>query len=232
MPSECGLNGSTGAIANMRHLVITASLAALGFLAACSPSPPAEEGDTLTAEITSPLEAAEEAAEPPGPTLDPSALDLSQIALAMRIPEAFQARGDGAYLQINVINERLGVDLAQEFPLVPTTDVDSPFLAAEAKEGFRIWTYGTRPEDADHLRAVSNELARLKSVAPGENELSFGAAAPGCWNEAEQTPGSLKRTMYIRVTPESDFELFVPEQEIGQGELAGMESFWGACADQ
>ena len=170
-----------------------------------------------------------EVAQAAAPVLDPTALDFSRIALAMRIPAAFEAREDGAYLQINVTNERLGVNVSEEFPLIQTSEVTSPFLSAEAREGYRIWTYGTRPEDGPLLQTISGELARLKSIAPGENELSFGAIAPGCWNETSQTPESLRRTLYIRVTPESDFELLVPEQEVGQGELPGLESFWGAC---
>lgn len=211
----------------MRYMIVAAS----ALLAACSPSAPAEKGEageTLQAELTSPLEAAEDA-EAATPLLDPTALDFSRIALAMRIPTAFEAREEGALLQINVTNQRLGIDLAEEFPLVQTRDVTSPFLAAEAREGYRIWTYGTRPEDGPLLQAISAELARLKREAPGENELSFGAVAPGCWNEASQTPESLRRTLYIRVSPEADFELFVPEQEVGKGDLPGLESFWGAC---
>ncbi|MBA4226311.1 MAG: hypothetical protein C0456_06730 [Hyphomonas sp.] len=206
-------------------------IAASVLLAACSPSAPAEKGEageTLQAELTSPVEAAEDA-ETATPLLDPTALDFSRIALAMRIPTAFEAREEGALLQINVTNQRLGINLAEEFPLVQTSEVTSPFLAAEAREGYRIWTYGTRPEDGPLLQAISAELARLKREAPGENELSFGAVAPGCWNEASQTPESLRRTLYIRVSPEADFELFVPEQEVGRGELPGLESFWGAC---
>lgn len=212
----------------MRYMIVAAS----ALLVACSPSAPAEKGEageTLQAELTSPVDAAKEQAEPATPLLDPTALDFSRIALAMRIPTAFQARQEGAKLQINVTNPRLGVNLAEEFPLVQTSEVTSPFLASEAREGYKIWTYGTRPEDGPVLQAISAELARLKREAPGENELSFGAVAPGCWNEASQTPDSLRRTLYIRVTPDSDFELFVPEQEVGKGELPGLESFWGAC---
>ncbi|MFN4185959.1 MAG: hypothetical protein ACK4M6_14370 [Hyphomonas sp.] len=209
----------------MRYLIIAAS----ALLAACSPSPPVEEGETLQAELTSPLESVQEAAGDAAPMIDPTALDLSRIALAMRIPAAFEAREDGAYLQINVTNPRLGVDIAEDFPLVQTSEVTSPFLAAEVREGYRIWTYGTRNEDGPLLQAISGELARLKREAPGENELSFGAIAPGCWKEAAQTPASLKRTLYIRVSPEADFELFVPEEEIGQGDMAGIDSFWAAC---
>lgn len=211
----------------MRYMIVAAS----ALLAACSPSAPAEKGEageTLQAELTSPAPAAEDA-DAATPLLDPTALDFSRIALAMRIPTAFQAREEGAMLQINVTNERLGVNVAEEFPLVQTSEVTSPFLASEAREGYRIWTYGTRPEDGPLLQAISAELARLKREAPGENELSFGAVAPGCWNEASQTPESLRRTLYIRVSPEADFELFVPEQEVGKGELPGLESFWGAC---
>ncbi len=208
----------------MRYLIVAAS----AVLVACSPSAPVEEGETLQAELTSPVETATEQAPDAAPVLDPTALDFSRIALAMRIPAAFEARADGASLQVNVTNARLGVNLSEEFPLVQTGEVTSPFLASEAREGFRIWTYGTRPEDGPLLQAISGELARLKREAPGENELSFGASAPGCWNEAAQTPGSLKRTMYIRVTPDSDFELFVPEQEVSQ-DVPGAESFWASC---
>nr|WP_290916833.1 hypothetical protein [Hyphomonas sp. 34-62-18] len=213
----------------MRFMIVAAS----AMLVACSPSAPAEkaeEGETLQAELTTPVEAAEDA-EAATPLLDPTALDFSRIALAMRIPTAFQAREEGATLQINVTNERLGVNVAEEFPLVQTSEVSSPFLASEAREGYRIWTYGTRPEDGPLLQAISAELARLKREAPGENELSFGAIAPGCWNETSQTPESLRRTLYIRVSPDADFELFVPEQEVGKGELPGLESFWAACED-
>lgn len=206
-------------------------LALLGFvLAACSPPASGPE----TGDVTPLAEMAADKAgidlpEPAGPVLDPSALDLSDIAIAMRIPSNFEARDEGAYLQIHVISPRLGVEIEEEFPLVLTRDVASPFLAAEAKDGFAIWSYVTRPEHEAHLKAISAELSRLKAEAPGENELSFGAIAPGCWNETERSPGSLRRTLYLRVDPEADFELFVPEQEIGEGELPGHESFWAPC---
>jgi len=210
----------------MRSLFLTAMAAAL--LAACSPkTDPAAPEAALPVEETSGL--ADQPA--PAPPVDPTELDLSKIALAMRIPSAFRADDEGARLQINVVSPRLGVNIAETFPLVATSDTASPFLAGEAKEGFAVWTYGTRPEDAARLAALSAELARLKAEAPGENELTFGAVAPGCWNEPEQTPGSLARTLYIRVMPEEDFQIFVPEQVLTAGDLPGIESFWGACAE-
>lgn len=203
-----------------------AALSATLLLAACSPkSGPQDSGTPLPVDASKP--AASEAA--PEPAIDPGALDLSKISLAMRIPSTFRARSDGALLQINVINPRLGVDIAETFALVATSESGSPFLAREARDGFTIWTYGTKPEDAQRLATLSAELARLKREAPGENELAFGAVAPGCWNEPEQTPGSLARTLYIRLVPEEDYQVLVPEQVVAQGAVPGTESFWGAC---
>jgi len=208
----------------MRLALVVATAALL--LAACSP-----KAEKPAPEAPLPVEESSVMTEtpPPAPTLDPTQLDLSKIALAMRIPSTFRAYDDGAYLQINVISPRLGVDLAESFPLVTSEGFDSQFLATENKDGFTIWTYATRPEDAARLAALSAELARLKAEAPGENELNFGAVAPGCWNEPEQTPGSLARTLYIRVMPEEDFQVFVPEQVLTEGALPGIETFWGAC---
>lgn len=209
----------------MRFALALATAALM--LAACSPkveTPPTEP----PLQLEEPGVRAD--AGDPQPNVDPTQLDLSKIALAMRIPSTFRAYDDGAYLQINVISPRLGVDLAEAFPLVSSEGFDSQFLATENKDGFTIWTYATRPEDAGRLAALSAELARLKAEAPGENELTFGAIAPGCWNEPEQTPGSLARTLYIRVMPEEDFQVFVPEQVLTEGDLPGIETFWGACA--
>ncbi|MFN7053988.1 hypothetical protein [Hyphomonas sp.] len=193
-------------------------------LAACSPA----EAPVPAAESAGVAAPAAPAGAAPG-ELDPGSLDLSQIALAMRIPEAFQAREAGAYLQIVVTNDRLGVDIAEDFPMVTTQDVASPALAAEARPGYRIWTYGLRAEDAPRLNAISAELSRLRAEAPGENELSFGAVAAGCWNEPEATPESLRRTLYIRIAPEGDFQVFVPEEDYAPGALPGLDSFWAAC---
>lgn len=201
--------------------------AAILLLAACSPkSEPAGEAP-LQIEETS----AVGTAAPPEPPIDPGALDLSKIALAMRIPSTFRAYDTGAYLQINVLSPRLGVDIAENFDLVPAPEIVSPYLESEAKDGYTVWTYATRPEDAARLAELSAELSRLKREAPGENELAFGAVAPGCWNEPEQTPGSLARTLYIRVVPEEDFQVLVPEQVVVQGQVPGTESFWGACKE-
>ena len=209
----------------MRFALIAA--AAL-LLAGCSPK-------TETADAEAPLVAeAPGAVQEPAASdtqVDPTLLDLSRIALAMRIPSSFQAYDDGAYLQINLISPRLGVDIAETFPLVSTSDVESPFLTSEARPDFTIWTYGTKPEDAARLAALSAEVARLKVEAPGENELTFGAVAPGCWKEAEQKPDSLARTLYIRVVPEEDFQIFVPEQVLAAGDIPGLESFWAACTE-
>lgn len=204
-----------------------ALVAALVLVSACSPKTETSKSDTpLPVETTTP-QMAQEAA--PEPQLDPTQLDLSKIALAMRIPSTFRAYDDGAILQINVINPRLGVDIAQSFALETTEGFNSDFLQSESKDGFTIWTYATKPEDAERLAALSQELMRLKNEAPGENELTFGAIAPGCWNEPEETPGSLARTLYIRVLPEMDFQVFVPEQVLTAGDMPGIETFWGAC---
>lgn len=209
------------------HFVLVAAAAAL-LVTACSPrteTAPAEEPMT----IEEPGVQAPAASEAPGPVLDPTELDLSKIELAMRIPSAFRAYDEGAYLEINVISPRLGVDIAESFSLTSSLGFDSPFLATEARDGFSIWTYTARPEDRPLLAALSQELVRLKTEAPGENELTFGAIAPGCWNEPEQTPGSLARTLYLRVVPEEDFQVFVPEQILNEGDLPGTETFWRAC---
>jgi hypothetical protein len=203
-------------------------LAAALMLAACSP-----KADTASADAPLQVDEMSVVTDPaaPEPQVDPTELDLSQIALAMRIPSAFRAYDDGAALQINLISPRLGVDIAENFPLVITRDVESPFLTSELKDGFSIWTFGTRAEDSTRLAALSAEVARLKVEAPGENELTFGALAPGCWAEPEQTPGSLARTLYIRVVPTDDFQVFVPEQVLAEGDIPGIETYWGACEE-
>ena len=206
------------------RLALLAAIAAL-LITACSP-----KAETVLADEPLPLEASSILEEPaPQPVLDPTALDLSKIALAMRIPSAFRAKEDEAHLQISVTNARLGVNISETFDLETVDGIESDFLASETRDGFRIWTYATQPEDAERLTALSLELVRLKTVAPGENELTFGAVAPGCWNEQAQTPGSLSRTLYIRLVPDEDFMILVPEQMLGEGDLPGIESFWGAC---
>jgi len=184
-------------------------LAAALLLAACSP-----RADTAAPDRSQPVDQRSEVSDPapPEPQLDPAGLDLSEIALAMRIPSAFRADDDGAALQIKLTSPRLGVEIAETFPLVITADVESLFLTRPLKDGFSIWTFGTRAEDSARLAALSAQVARLRVEAPGENELTFGALASGCWAEPEETPGSLARTLYIRVMPEDDFQVFVPEQ--------------------
>jgi hypothetical protein len=201
-------------------------LATALLLAACSP-----KADTAAPDASQQVNERSVVSDPapPEPTLDPTELDLSKIALAMRIPSAFRADDDGAALQINLTSPRLGVDIAETFPLVITADVESQFLTSQLKDGFSIWTFGTRAEDSARLAALSAQVARLKVEAPGENELTFGALASGCWAEPEETPGSLARTLYIRVMPEDDFQVFVPEQVLAEADPAGIETFWGAC---
>ena|SRR3990167_1622504 len=209
----------------MRLVLIAAAAACL--LGACSPkAEPSGSEPPLPVEKTSVLTQAPEA-----PVLDPGALDLSKIALAMRIPSTFRASEDEAYLKIGVVSPRLGVNIDESFALDTVEETASEFLASEARDGFTIYTYATRPEDADRLAALSLELVRLKAEAPGENELTFGAQAPGCWNEPEQTPGSLARTLYIRLVPDEDFQILVPEEVVSQGGQPGLESYWGACED-
>lgn len=208
------------------RLVLLAALAAL-LITACSP-----KAETVLAEEPLPLEASSILEEPaPQPALDPTALDLSKIALAMRIPTAFRAYDDGARLRIGVTNARLGVNISEVFALSPVDGVESAFLAGEGKDGFTMLTYATQAADAERLTALSLELVRLKTEAPGENELTFVADAPGCWNGAADIPTSLPRTLYIRVVPEQDFMILVPEQELGEGDVPGIEGILTACTE-
>lgn len=209
----------------MRFVWLAAAAALL--MSACSPK-------TGTAPAEPPLQIDESTIldeAPPTPTLDPAALDLSKIALAMRIPDEFRAYEEDAQLQISVSSPRLGVNIAEAFRLDTVEGMDSDFLDRQNRDGFRIWTYVTRPEDAERLTALSLELVRLKNEAPGENELTFAAVAPGCWNEPSETPGSLSRTLYIRVIPQQDFQILVPEEMLATSDVPGVESAWGACGE-
>lgn len=207
------------------RLVLLAAMAAL-LITACSP-----KAETVLADEPLPLESSGILEEPaPQPVLDPTALDLSKIALAMRIPTAFRAYDDGARLRIGVTNPRLGVNISEVFALSPVDGVESAFLTGEGKDGFTMWTYATQAADGERLTALSLELVRLKTEAPGENELTFVADAPGCWNDAD-IPTSLPRTLYIRVVPEQDFMILVPEQELGEGDVPGIEGTLAACTE-
>ncbi|MEQ9506852.1 MAG: hypothetical protein RLO80_11330 [Hyphomonas sp.] len=205
------------------RLALLAAAAAL-LITACSP-----KTETVPAEAPLPLDETSILDEE-APALPPSALDLSKIALAMRVPSGFSA-DDGADLLINVTNPRLGVNISETFGLDMVEGIESPFLASEAREGFRIWTYTTQVEDAERLTALSLELIRLKTEAPGENELVFSAAAPMCRSDTAAEPGSLSRTIYIRVMPEQDFLILAPEQVLNPGDVPGLERFWEPCTE-
>ena len=99
------------------------AVAAALLLTACSPkSEPAAPQEAMTIEESSVQTPAP--SQVPEPVLDPTALDLSKISLAMRIPSAFRAYDEGAFLQINVISPRLGVDIAESFPLSSSLGFD------------------------------------------------------------------------------------------------------------
>jgi hypothetical protein len=100
-----------------------ALLAVLVLAAACAPKP---ESTSDSAPLTVEEPALRDEPQPAGPEpqVDPTALDLSKIALAVRLPSTFRADEDGARLQINIISPRLGVNIAETIPLVPTPDAE------------------------------------------------------------------------------------------------------------
>ncbi|MEM9669229.1 MAG: hypothetical protein AAF950_09925 [Pseudomonadota bacterium] len=162
-------------------------------------------------------------AEPSSQNSNEDMLNVSALEFAVRVPEQYRLREEGASFTLTAKNGRTG-EVREEDLLMLSADVaESPFLSDRRKAGHKIGRYRVDPADIARLDAFSAALMAWKadsdSNSAGEHSLSFSANALGCLERIGASDEGLIMEIYMRTDPEKDFYTLVDEQPLDVSSL-------------
>lgn len=139
--------------------------------------------------------------------------NFSDLEFAVRVPDHYRLREDGAEFRISAKNGRTG-EVREDLLVMRPEDVsESDFLREQQKPGHHIGRYGVDPNDDERLNAFRDAILAWKTEnGSGEHSLSFSANALGCLERGGTFEETVVMEIYMKTDPEMDFYVLVDEQ--------------------
>jgi hypothetical protein len=146
--------------------------------------------------------------------IDPETTDLSQVELAVRVPQDFRLHRDGASIEVVLTPEGESPEtlkLTLEHSEAPLT----PFLIRQQGQRFKILRFELDPADAkratDYRARVIETKERLKAEGRG-GSASFSLGSTGCLAQGANPFQDLRMKFFMRTKPDEEF--YPPIKEI------------------
>lgn len=208
-------------------------IALAGLLAACSPT-------------TAPEAATPETAAPPpivpagdGPSdaeleagmasVNPLENDLRGLEMALRLPEAFEVKADGAVLNLQVVSDADGLVIDEKFVLAASGMPEAAFASPLAVDGFTVHWF--RLSEVDHARMADTQarMMAIREAAPGQNELSFDTGASTCVSAGKAPPEVYRYSVFLRSAPTVEFVSLGGDMDIARETAGALSPLWDPC---
>jgi len=212
------------------------TVAAMVFLAACSPTAEAPAANAAEAsEISPALRLAnpdadmEEANLRIMGSLNPFENDLRGLEVAIRLKDEFRTTENGAEFEFQVANAAGEMPLNEVFVLDPTSGIESPLLTSVDYDGYYISTYALAEADKPRMHTADNTLKALKAASTGGNELRFQAVAHTCVEPEMEMPEIYSLTVFLRTHPDVDFVTLSEEWLADRQETGPLAALFKPC---
>ncbi|MCI4643449.1 MAG: hypothetical protein MRY64_01565 [Hyphomonadaceae bacterium] len=208
----------------MRHVLLVLAVG----LTACGGAEPGEE--TAALEVNTLTVDFEDTADAAVSELQGLSEEFAVVEMAARTQDAFRVNRSAVFT-VQAYDDQREMRVNESFDLKNMDRTDSPVLTAHEAPGFVIHTFTLAEDDASRILAVRQTLSRMKTAAPGENELSLNAYVTGCLKDPNNRPEDLKLSVFLRIRPDGDFFPFFSEQVLPASGPAYAASFWTPCEE-
>lgn len=146
--------------------------------------------------------------------IDPETTDLSQVELAVRVPQDFRLHRDGASINVALIPEG-GTPETLALQLEHSTAPLTPFLERQQGSKFKILRFELDPEEAKRATDYRTHVIALKEQLRAEGRggsASFSVGSTGCLSPGANPFQDLRMKFFMRTKPDEEF--YPPIKEI------------------
>ncbi len=178
-------------------------------------APSAAPSSTPVAETPSPAQSVKPADAKP-PSQHPFENDLRDLEIAVRLIDGFLVEKDTARFEFKVTMADGSNPIDEVFVLEETHNVQSPFLASEARDGYFVKTYRVKDQDRMRMHGASEKLEELKKNSTGGNDLHFLASVQTLPDPNKDLPDTFSLTVYGRSHKSFDFVPLGAEQKVSK----------------
>lgn len=215
----------------MRLAVI--ALAGL-LVAACSPAAPSADPAPDSAAAMAPIVPAgdrptDAELEAGIASVNPLENDLRGLEMALRLPDAFEVKADGAVLNLQVVSDTDGLVIDEKFVLAEAQIPDAVFAAPLAASGFTVHWFRLSPADHDRMADTQARMMAIREASPGQNELSFDTGAATCVSAGQAPPEVYRYSVYLRSAPTVSFVSLGGDMDIARATAGALSPLWDPC---
>lgn len=144
----------------------------------------------------------------------PETMDMSQMELAVRVPEGVGIRDNSAKLDILLKSKASGETLSYAMELHQPNKELTSYLKRQERKGYKVYRYKMTEEQLAKAEAFRIKALDLKARSEGtKNEMTLNASAGFC-RLAEGATNSIDMTFYIRTKSNKDFFKLFKEQSL------------------
>jgi len=146
---------------------------------------------------------------------DPLSMDPADVRVAARLPEHYNIAPGQATMSLSVERQKTRERVAEEFTLAQTDIIDSPRLAKEEKEGYRILTFSVAEKDRARFRQFQNTAKRWKTETPDDARGQMSLTVQPCLQEGKPL-GEVRVSSYIQMESGADFMVLTKDLDLAR----------------
>ena len=136
---------------------------------------------------------------------DPLSADASQIAVAVRLPEALMLRNGDLVMRIKISSQDRTTSFDQSFLLEIVDAEGSSVGGLRAQAGERPQIAKVAENDLARLREVQVKAQARKAIAKGKGEGSLTVGIQGGCKTEELKAGPLNSSIYLKTNAANDY---------------------------
>ncbi len=140
--------------------------------------------------------------------LDPETMDMSELEMAVRIPQALGIRPGTATLRLEMESPSVGKTLKRQMILAAPNPELTDYLKRQAGDDHRVLRFKMTEDQLAGANAFRQDMLNLgRASGDAKNNYSFSAFAGMCAKDPDATHGLSEAgmTFYIRTRSDKDF---------------------------
>ena len=147
-------------------------------------------------------------------SLNIETLDMSQLELAVRLPDNVGVEQGSAKIEMNLKHAKTSENLDHQIFLETIDTAVTPFLTKQSKPGYTVHRFKMTPKQEHEAQLFRQKALSMKSKSKDKIEMEMAASVGFCAFKNKPTFDDISMTFYVRTNAQKDFFALFKEQDI------------------
>ena len=147
-------------------------------------------------------------------SLNIETIDMSQLELAVRLPDNVGVEQGSAKIEMNLKHTKTSEELHHQIFLETIDTAVTPFLTKQSKPGYTVHRFKMTPKQEHEAQLFRQKALSMKSKSEDKIEMTMTASVGFCALKNKPAFDDISMTFYVRTNTQKDFFTLFKEQDV------------------